>query len=73
MKQSLPGVSGYNPRIWDKVIETPRMTVAICLTPSGIRKMYELGWGDAVDSKPRKYGNPHYEAGYITGLQDLLN
>lgn len=71
MGLQMPGVVGYNPAMWDKVIDAVGYTVAVAFTASGKAKMRQRGWDDAVDGKVPQFGNPWYMAGYASGQQDL--
>lgn len=69
----LPGLDAlsYNPPMWDNVIETPRLTVAIAFTPRGQKNMYYKGWCDAIDDLKGRFDNQWYNKGYLDGLRDL--
>lgn len=69
----LPGMVGYNPAMWDKVVETPTMVAAIAFTASGKKKMRDAGREDAGSGEPPRFTNQPYSEGYAEGLADLAD
>lgn len=66
-------IPSFNPPMWDKVIDTPTMTLAIAFTKSGQEKMFYRGWSDAIDNKEPRSTNQYYWNGYCSGIVDLRN